>query len=119
MSRQQLEQYRCDLSRRLEEVRVPACMECTNLHCREEEHSAARDSLVLDVMSAVIESSHATIPLVGGREGAGRKDRGSMPGWWEEVAPYRETSVFWHSVWRSAGRPVAGELYNTMKMTRN
>ena len=50
---------------------MPAFMECTDLHCREEEHSAARDSLVLDVMSAVIESSHATIPMVGGRGGRG------------------------------------------------
>ena len=116
---QQVEAYRCDLARRLEEVRVPACLECTDLQCREEEHSAARDSMVLDIMSAVIEASHATIPMVGGRQGAARRDCGSMPGWREEVAPYRDASVFWHSVWRSAGRPAAGELCNTMKMTRN
>ena len=42
-----------------------------------------------------------------------------MPGWREEVAPYREASLFWHSVWRSAGRPAAGELFNIMKATRN
>ena len=116
---QQQEEYRCDLARRLGEVRVPACLECTDLLCGEEEHSAARDGLVLDIMGAVIEASHATIPMVGGRQGAARRDCGSMPGWREEVAPFKEASLFWHSVWCSAGRPDAGELFNTMKMTRN
>ena len=36
-------------------------------------------------LSAVIESSHATIPMVGGRPGSVRPDSGNMPGWREEV----------------------------------
>ena len=116
---QQQQLYKCDLSRRLDEVRVPACMGCTDLHCGDRGHTEERDGLVLDIMGAVIESSHATIPMVGGRQGAVRRDCGSVPGWREEVAPYREAARFWHSLWRSAGRPDAGELCNTMKMTRN
>jgi hypothetical protein len=41
-----------------------------------------------------------------------------MPGWREEVAPSQKDSVFWHAVWRSAGRPPRGELYNVMRTTR-
>jgi hypothetical protein len=74
---------------------------------------------VLDLMGAVIESSHATIPMVGGRQGAVRADSGAVPGWREEVAPFRDASIFWHSLWLSAGRPTAGQLFLTMKMTRN
>ena len=118
-SEEQQELYKCDLARRLGEVRVPACLECTDLKCRDDEHSAARDWMVLDMMGAVVEASHATIPMVGGRQGAARRDCGAVPGWRDEVAPFREASLFWHSVWRSAGRPAAGELFQTMKMTRN
>ena len=40
-----------------------------------------------------------------------------MPGWKEEVEQFRSESVFWHSVWRSAGRPNNG-LHEVMKKTR-
>ena len=116
---QQQQQYKCDLAKRLEQVQVPACLRCTDINCSDMEHSKARDGLVLDLLGAVIEASHSTIPMVGGRQGTKRKDCGSVPGWREEVAPYKEAARFWHSVWRSAGRPDTGELYKTMKMTRN
>ena len=29
------------------------------------------------------------------------------------------SSVFWHAVWQSAGRPTDGKLYNIMKRTRS
>ena len=92
---------------------MPGCLECND-----ETHSVVRDSFVLDTLSAVIQSSHATIPMVGGRPGSVRPDSGTMPGWREEVEPARKDSVFWHAVWRSAGRPPQGELYNVMRSTR-
>jgi exonuclease III len=116
---QQQEDYRADLERRLQSVPVPACLECEDLHCLDAGHSEARDGFVLNMTGALIESCQATIPMVGGRQGAVRADSGCVPGWREEVAPFREASIFWHSVWLSAGRPAAGQLYMTMKMTRN
>ena len=77
---------------------MPGCLECND-----ETHSVVRDSFVLDTLSAVIQSSHATIPMVGGRPGSMQPDSGNMPGWREEVEPARKDSVFWHAVWRSAG----------------
>ena len=97
--------YKADLQGRLEAIPVPECLECKDAKCRDESHSVMRDSFVLDTLSAVIESSHATIPMVGGRPGAVRPDSGNMPGWREKVEPARKDSVFWHAVWRSAGRP--------------
>ena len=41
-----------------------------------------------------------------------------MPGWREVVSPLQKDSVFWHSVWQSAGRPANGELYHVMRSTR-
>ena len=104
---------------RLEAIPVPGCLECSDPKCNDETHSVVRDSFVLDTLSAVIESSHATIPMVGGRPGSVRPDSGNMPGWREEVEPARKDSVFWHAVWQSAGRPTDGELYNIMKRTRS
>ena len=64
------------------------------MKCQIEAHSEARDGLVLDLLGAMIESSHATIPMVGGQQGAARPDSGCVPGWREVVAPYRKDSLF-------------------------
>ena len=35
------------------------------------------------------------------------------------MAPERKASLFWHSVWLSAGRPNQDQLFEIMKATRN
>ena len=118
-SEQQQVDYRIDLDKRLKRVALPDSLDCRDTHCREETHSKQRDDFVLDVMGAAIESSHKCIPIVGGRQKSARPDSGMIPGWREEVAPFRDASILWHSLWLSAGRPNTGQLYLTMKMTRN
>ena len=77
---------------------MPDCLDCQNIKCVSQAHSEARDGYVLEVLGAVIESSHATIPMVGGGQGREKPDSGCVPGWREQVAPHRKTAVFWHSV---------------------
>ena len=43
---------------------------------------------------------------------------GSVPGWKEEVHPFREDARFWHSVWVSVGRPNKGDLHSSMARSR-
>ena len=43
---------------------------------------------------------------------------GSLPGW-GEVKPFQEDARFWHSLWRSAGKPNRGAIYSFMADTRN
>ena len=44
--------------------------------------------------------------------------RQALPGWKETILPLKSDSLFWHSVWISAGRP-AGALHKVMSQTRN
>ena len=39
--------------------------------------------------------------------------------WKEDVQPFKGCSLFWHSIWNSAGRPLNTELHRIMKRTRN
>ena len=114
----QIAKYKADLRGRLQAIPVPACLDCSDVKCESESHTRVRDDFVLDNLSAVIEASHATIPMVGGRPGSVRPDSGVMPGWQDVVALQQKDSVFWHSVWQSAGRPSSGELYHVMRSTR-
>ena len=118
-SEEHIRSYKADLQARLEAIPVPECLDCSDVKCEVSDHSVRRDDFVLDTLSAVIESWHATIPMAGGRPGSVRPDSGVMPGWRESVAPAQKDSVFWHAVWRSAGRPPQGELYNLMRVTRS
>ena len=113
----QANNYTKTLEEKLAAVPVPDCLNCQDIKCNSAAHSNARDGYVLDVLGAVIESSHATIPMVGGGQGRVKPDSGCVPGWREQVALQRKTAVFWHSVWLSAGRPNTGQLFETMKRT--
>ena len=57
--------------------------------------------------------------MVEGRQGRVKPDSGCVLGWKEQVAPERKASLFWHSVWLSAGRPNQDQLFEIMKATRN
>ena len=97
---------------------------CLDPHCQEESHRQERDSYVLDLMSAMIESSHMTIPLSAGKKNTSNADRSchvenSVPGWRENVEPFKQDALFWHSVWKSAGSPSTGVLRDIMARTRN
>ena len=78
---------------------------------------------MLDILCALVETTHTALPLAGGRRAtAGVKagpPSGRIPGWREEVEPHREEARFWFNVWVSAGRPNKGELYHIMCRTRN
>ena len=43
------------------------------------------------------------------------KNKKSIPAWNNEVKPFREDAMFWHSLWISAGRPLNNTLHNIMK----
>ena len=86
--------YSQHLEARLQQIQASSTLtpglSCKNLHCKDFSHSEARDGPVLDLLSAVIEASHVTLPSYGGCW-VGKKRPGiSVPGWTREVQPYRE-----------------------------
>ena len=97
-------------------------LNCADSFCEDVSHSEERDGLVLDILSAVIETSHSCIPLSGGESSSPDPKKSctvsqAIPGWKDDVEPMRQESLFWHSAWRSAGQPRNG-LHEVMKKTR-
>ena len=113
-----------ELDERLASLVAPQSLLCSNPLCEDQNHTSDRDNFVLDIMSTVIEVSHSTIPMAGGRKSSDNPDKccpveKSIPGWKEEVEPYKQDAIFWHSIWQSAGRPSRGVLRDIMAKTRN
>ena len=102
----------------------PAELDCQDPHCKDEEHLKVRDSFLLDVLIAMIETSHETIPLGGGKKFKFDPDKNcvvekAIPGWRRQVEPLRQDSLFWHFLWQQNNRPNSGRLFEVMKHVRN
>ena len=73
------DKYSMQLQSKLENLKVPSSLYCSDPHCQDLTHSSERDSLLLDILVGVIEASHEAIPMTSGRRaGSGRECR---PGW--------------------------------------
>ena len=109
--------FTMDMQARMTDLSPPESLHCQNPHCQDAEHSEQRDSFMLDILCNLVESSYTTIPMTGGRQcpgGTGRGSRGGLPGWQEEVEPFRQESIYWHNVWLREGRPSNDWLHKTM-----
>ena len=95
-----IEHYKTDMQDRLQMMAVPDSLRCSDPLCRDECHTTDRDNLVLDILCSVVESSHTTLPLSGGRRAtpagskSGKRSNGNIPGWSEEVEPFRQEAIF-------------------------
>ena len=88
------------------------------------DHLQVRDSFLLDVLIAMIESSHETIPMGGGKRKKWDPDKNcevetALPGWRDELEPLCQDSLFWHSMWQQGSKPNKGQLYEVKKYVRN
>ena len=108
--------YTAQLHSRLQAVQFPQSMlHCRDPLCEDADHSEARDSAVLDMLLALVETAYITLPLTGGvagRPGARPEDqREVIPGWNTEVEPFRITSNSCYRAWLAAGKPRQGEVH--------
>ena len=123
-SQENKEQFTVDLEERLSSLLRPDTLQCMDSNCKDVSHSQERDSHVLDILISVIESSHTCIPISGGGKLSNDPTKScpvteAVPGWKDEVESRKQDSLFWHAVWRSAGSPHQGDLFNFMKSSRN
>ena len=93
-------------------------LKCCDVQCLDENHSFERDSLVIDILIKIVESSYETLPL--SKHSNDGKKKAKLPQW-NEIKQLRQDSLFWHALWVSAHptpRPKKGDLYNVMRFTR-
>ena len=116
-NQEQISHYTSILEERLVGLSVPLlALSCQDPHCSAAEHSAQRDSFMLDILIALVECTYTTLPLTGGGGGGGHGGKGKgvpKPGW-DSVEPFRKEARYWHGVWVKEKRPTTGWLHDTM-----
>ena len=78
----QLMEYKTVLQNKLEDLEDPESLQCEDPRCKMQHHTDERDQHVLDVMSAWIEASYTTIPVIPCPQPAvlGKEKRLQLPG---------------------------------------
>ena len=111
-----LDNYFINLQQLINNIDIPVeALNCTDVHCNNVCHRTDIDVYATTVMKSISISVQDNIP----HTKPNRISRTPVPGWNEFVKPFREDSLFWHSVWISAGRPQNTHLHKIMKNTRN
>ena len=100
---------------------IPESLWCADPHCTNTNHCQERDDLVLGILDSIVKTSHSCLPHQGGRWVGGKvKNQGRpIPGWLEDVEPYRKASLYWGELWRKEGRPTTGWLHDTYTKSRS
>ena len=88
----ELDAYTCKLNEKLAFLQPPQELSCHDPHCNIPEHLQARDSFLLDILISMIETSHETIPMGGGKKTKLDPDRNcevetALPGWIRSLNP--------------------------------
>ena len=119
-SQTNVDAYTAGVQERLTALQLPPSLTCRDPHCKDPKHSEDRDSIVLDMLCAIVETSYTTLPLYGGKGGGRQHDSHgtAFPGWNEFVAPFQQEARYWHAVWLHEGRPSTGWLHGLMVKKR-
>ena len=81
---------------------------CCDHSCTE--HSSDITQYCDDIIRCLTNASIKTIPKC---KPAGKR----VPGWNDEVKPYRDDSIFWNSIWKQCGSPATGAVAQIRKRT--
>ena len=113
--------YTSELHKKLNFVKCPESMlHCHDPLCTDSTHSDARDTVMLDILSSIVETSYTMLPVTGGvpspltyqkSPGTKQRRREIIPGWSKEVEPFRLHSNTCYRAWVASGKSRQGEAF--------
>ena len=118
-SSEEKEEFKRSLNSKLASLKIPEdIISCKDVHCTNEVHLQHLDIFMASILEIVEFAAFDTLP-VAVPSAQQTKKRKTTSGWNSLVQPFREKALFWHEVWKSAGKPLNCELHTVMKRSRN
>ena len=100
--------FKKTITENLSKIEVPAAAsECKNVKCDDPTHKKVIDDYTEAVLEVMNNAAHATLPVPSSKKSTQR----IIPGWNEDVKPFKEMSRFWAAIWKSAGKPFNNGLH--------
>ena len=108
----QKQNYKDRLDYYITNIIVPSELQnCNNLMCKE--HDQVINQLLEEAINTMIYCANETIPT----RKIPCKNKG-IPGWNDFVQPYKDSSIYWNNIWKSAGSPPNGQLAEKRRFAR-
>ena len=111
-----IENYRTELKSRLDDVSFTEGLKCNDLNCINPQHHDDIENFYILLTDLIDSSVKNNIPMSDPSKIA---KNNVVPGWNDQVRPFREDAKFWNAIWVSLGRPLNCEVYRVMKHTKN
>ena len=103
--------YKATLDLLLQDIEVNKHLtQCMNYSC--ENHHEELDELLSLVVKACIQAEDICIPKTT------HKHKRHFPGWNEEVLGLQKAAIYWHTIWKEAGRPQSGDIAENRRASR-
>ena len=115
-SSEHIDNYRNDLKNNLSSMFLNDGLKCNNLNCDDPHHRGDLDTFYNSLTDLIDKSVAKNIPRF---EPNFRGNNNRVPGWNEQVRPFRDDARFWHAIWVSCGKPLNTQVYFIMKRTKN
>jgi len=97
----------------LDSISIPDCVKCVKTSCTQ--HNEQIEDYCLEVLEAIEKSAKTSLPATTTSSSKTKNKRHNIPGFNEFVRPLKEESIFYHSLWLSAGKPKDGQLFVSMR----
>ena len=112
-----IEKYKTQLDKYLQNISIPNDVTtCRNVRCTK--HHKYIEEFYNDIVQACIDAS-SVLPHTTNNKNNSNNSKKSLPGWNKLCKEKRKSALFWHRVWKSAGRPRTGELAQMRRYTRS
>ena len=96
-----LNNYRMTMDNLFKSIDIPSCiLSCNVLGCTDQNHIKAIEDLHNNIVNICISASVSSLPLK-----SQKPVKKVIPGWSAYVEPYRQSSMFWHVLWKENGCP--------------
>ena len=106
------------LDERFRSLEVPDSVYCCcDVNCGSEYLIEEIDEFLMCILNTIKSTADDCLPYTKTKVGNVKKTLIAF--WRDEVQPYKDKSMFWHSVWISVGKLINTELHRIMKKTRN
>jgi hypothetical protein len=105
-----IDSYKKQLDIELNKICIPdSCINCHDFAC--EKHMKDIETFHNDIVCACIKAAEC-LPTTS------NSNKHSVPGWSDYCATAREKAIFWHNIWKNAGKPHSGPLADLRRSTR-
>ena len=107
------------LKNKLSNLETPQCVDCVDVHCKDLTHIDNIDDYAGNIFEILEVTAKDSLPTKGGPKRRKDTTHRNIPGWTESVKPFKDSAMFWHSIWLSMGKPINNQLHYVMKHSRN